>query len=327
MTTGEQIARLRGTVLVTGASGFLGSRLVDRLRTEGATTIVCTTRALETTDDECVTWRPCDLTEPASVRELFVETRPTVVFHLASHVSGARDPENVNPTLGGNLVAAVNVLLASLVVESRRVVLAGSYEEPKAGEPPRSPYAAAKAAATGYARMFASLYGLSTVVLRPAMIYGPGQRDVVKLIPYVTRCFLNGEVPALSSGHRPIDWVYVDDVVEAFVTAAVAPGLGGDVIDIGSGRLHTVAEIVRMLAVATDTTIEPRFGGMPDRAAEHVAAADTETARRVLGWTSITSLEEGLARTVDDVRATLAADRGASRPSGQPRRDQTPGAS
>jgi nucleoside-diphosphate-sugar epimerase len=175
--------------------------------------------------------------------------------------------------------------------------------------------------------MFASLYGLSTVVLRPAMIYGPGQRDAAKLIPYVTRCFLTGEVPVLSSGQRPIDWVYVDDVVEAFAMAAVAPRLGGDVIDIGSGRLHTVAEIVRMLATATGAALEPRFGGLPDRAAEHVAAADTETARRVLGWTSITPLEEGLARTVEDVRATLAAERARSGPSTHSRRDQPSGTS
>ncbi len=63
------------------------------------------------------------------------------------------------------------------------------------GSAPRSPYAAAKAAATAYARMFWSLYGLSTVVLRPAMIYGPGQTDTSKLIPYVARCFLAGEAP------------------------------------------------------------------------------------------------------------------------------------
>ncbi len=154
--------------LVTGASGFLGSRLVARL-VERGTTVTCTTRAAGPPSNDRVVWRECDLTEPASVAELFTATRPAVVFHLASHVSGLREPENVHLTLAGNLTAAVNVLLAALEVGSRRVVLAGSYEEPEPGTAPRSPYAAAKAGATAYARMFSSLYGLSTVVLRPVV--------------------------------------------------------------------------------------------------------------------------------------------------------------
>ena len=60
------------------------------------------------------------------------------------------------------------------------------------------------------------------------MIYGPGQRDTAKLIPDATRCFLAGEAPSLSSGRRPVDWVYVDDVVDAFVIAGAAPGLAGE---------------------------------------------------------------------------------------------------
>jgi nucleoside-diphosphate-sugar epimerase len=307
VTPSGSAASLCGTVLVTGGTGFLGSRLVERLRAL-RTTIICTTRALDMVAvDQGVIWRECDLTEPEAVTKLFHEIQPTLVFHLASHVSGARDADNVRPTLAGNLVAAVNVMLAALEANSGRVVLAGSYEEPEAAEAPRSPYAAAKAAATAYARMFTALYRLPTVVLRPAMIYGPGQRDTAKLIPYVTRCFLTGQTPAVSSGRRPIDWVYVDDVVDAFLIAAEAPGVDGEVIDIGSGELATVAEVVQLLAAATGTNIEASFGRLPDRPAEHIAAADTERARRVLGWTSTTSLEEGVARTVDDVRAALSA--------------------
>jgi nucleoside-diphosphate-sugar epimerase len=296
-------------VLVTGGSGFLGGRLVTRLLADGAT-VTCTTRiAGRSPDTRNVTWRVCDLTDERAVRALFTEVTPEVVFHLAGHVSGLRDAENVVPTLVGNLVSSVNVLLAALAAGSRRVVLAGSYEEPESDATPRSPYAASKIGATGYARMFASLYGLSTIVLRPAMIYGPGQRDGSKLIPYVTRCFLAGEAPVLGSGKRPIDWVYVDDVVDAFVSAATAEGLDGEVIDVGSGELHTITEVVEILASETCAMTGAQFGGLADRPSEHVTAADTERARRLLGWTATTSLTEGLALTVKAVRSTLERDR------------------
>jgi nucleoside-diphosphate-sugar epimerase len=295
---------LPAIALVTGATGFLGSRLVHRLVSRGVT-VTCTTRSANPPPLDGVRWRRCDLTQAVSVAEIFDETRPSLVFHLASHVSGLREPENVQPTFAGNLTAAVSVLLAALRVGSQRVVLAGSYEEPAPGSVPRSPYAAAKAGATAYAQMFWTLYGLSTVVLRPAMIYGPGQTDTSKLIPYVARCFLAGEAPTLGSGRRPIDWVYVDDVVSAFEMAATASGADGEVIDVGSGDLHTIAEVVSVLRAVTGASADAHFGGLPDRPEEQVLAADTARAEHILGWRSSTSLEEGLMRTV----ASIGTDR------------------
>jgi UDP-glucose 4-epimerase len=293
-----------GGALVTGATGFLGSRLVARLLDRGQS-VTCVRRSGSPTFQDGTTWRECDLTDSDQVEMLFSATRPAVVYHLASHVSGRREPENVLPTLSGNLIGAVNVLLAALATRTRRVVLAGSYEEPGAGDAPRSPYAAAKAGATGYARMFAHLYDLSTVVLRPAMIYGPGQRDTTKLIPYVTRCFLTGESPIVGSGRRPIDWVYVDDVVSAFELAADAREIDGEAIDIGSGQLHTIAEVVSMLQAATGAANQAEFGGLDDRLAEQSLPADTAKADRLLGWRATTSLEDGLARTVESIRSAV----------------------
>ncbi len=295
---------LPAAAFVTGATGFLGSRLVPRLVGRGVT-VTCTTRNADPLPIDGVRWRRCDLTNAMSVADIFDEIRPGVVFHLASHVSGLREPENVQPTFAGNLTAAVNVLLAALRAGSQRVVLAGSYEEPAPGSAPRSPYAAAKAGATAYAQMFWSLYGLSTVVLRPAMIYGPGQTDTSKLIPYVARCFLADESPTLGSGRRPIDWVYVDDVVSAFEMAATVSGADGEVIDIGSGDLHTIAVVVSVLRAVTGASADAHYGGLPDRPAEQVLAANTTRAEHILGWRASTSLEEGLMRTV----ASIGTDR------------------
>jgi UDP-glucose 4-epimerase len=209
--------------------------------------------------------------------------------------------------LHANLVAAVNVMLACHEAGCRRIVLAGSMEEPDLGDAQvaQSPYAAAKWAAQTYARMFRALYGLSIVHLRIFMVYGPGQRDLRKLIPYVTTSLLRGEAPELMSGEREVDWIYVDDVVDAFLAAAATPGAEDASLDIGSGKLVPVREVVAHLRRLVGGDIEPRFGAVPDRKLERVRVADPAIAAAAIEWRPRTSLDEGLARTVDFYRARL----------------------
>ncbi len=255
-----------------------------------------------------------DLTDQAATLALMRRVHPDVVIHLASSVEGGQDRGLVIPMLRANLVTAVNVMLASTEVGCRRVVLAGSMEEPGAGDgaaPPKSPYAAAKWAARGYARLFFELYELPVAHLRVFMVYGPGQRDLRKLVPYVTCSLLRGEAPELTSGGRGIDWVYVDDVVDAFLTAAVAPGIDGTSLEVGTGRLVTARELVMRLHALVGSAVEPVFGALPDRALERDRVADPSLAAEAMGWKASTSLDDGLQRTVDFYRNHLELPAGA----------------
>ena len=141
---------LRGErALVTGASGFIGSRLLDRLLAEGVQVDALSSSERTSADVRWWTGDPCDTER---VVEIARDVKPDDLFDPASHVSGSRALDAVLPTLNANLVSTVNVLLAAADVGCRRVVLAGSLEEPdcEAGEPvPVSPYAAAKFAAVG----------------------------------------------------------------------------------------------------------------------------------------------------------------------------------
>ena len=208
-----------GAVLVTGAAGFIGARLVGALHERGAE-VHGVSRAPQTGDH--VRWHAADLAEPEVTSRLVRDVRPQLVYHLASHVSGDRAVGAVIPTLHDNLLTTVSLLTAACGAGGPRVVLAGSMEEctGDGDDVPGSPYAAAKTAGGAYGRMFHALYGLPVVNLRIFMVYGPGQRDGSKLIPYVTDCLLRGEHPRLSSGRREVDWVYVDDVVAALLAAA-----------------------------------------------------------------------------------------------------------
>ncbi len=142
------------------------------------------------------------------------------------------------PTFHSNLASTVNLLTMAAETGCRRVVLTGSLAEPdpKNGELfPSAPYAAAKWASSGYARMFHALYQFPVVIARVFMVYGPAQQDLTKLIPYVTLSLLRGETPKITSGDRLVDWVYVSDVVEGFVALGQAPGIDGETLDLGSG--------------------------------------------------------------------------------------------
>jgi UDP-glucose 4-epimerase len=291
-------------VLVTGATGFIGTHLCRALQRAGAD-VHGVSRA-PGADGGIHGWQ-ADLADPEAAVKVVQSVRPDLVFHLASHVSGDRGLGTVLPTVRDNLLTTVNLLTAACETDGPRVVLAGSMEECDTGAPdavPGSPYAAAKSAASGYARMFHALYGLPVVSLRIFMVYGPGQRDGNKLITYVTRSLLRGERPRLSSGDREVDWVYVDDVVSAFLAAAgAAAATTGEAIDVGSGELTTIRSIVEHLARLVDGDAQPWFGALDDRPLERRRVADVARTRELIGWQPSTSLAAGLAQTVDWYRA------------------------
>jgi UDP-glucose 4-epimerase len=287
--------------LVTGVTGFLGVATARRLRAAGVE-VHGVFRQAPPPSGLCASGWRADLTDPAAVRRVMDAVRPDLVFHLAGLTSAARDLALILPMLQVNLLAAVNVMVAATERGATRLVLAGSLEEPlpEAGWPvPCSPYAAAKLAAGAYARLCHALYGTPAVWLRLFMTYGPGQREVRRLVPYVILSLLRGEPPALSSGSRPVDWIYIDDVTDALLAAAVAKDVEGRTLDVGSGRLVTVREVVERIVPLVDLHLVPRFGAIPDRPRERVCVADVAMAEASLGWRARTSLDDGLRQTVD----------------------------
>jgi nucleoside-diphosphate-sugar epimerase len=120
-------------------------------------------------------------------------------------------------------------------------------------------------------------------VLRIAMFYGPDQPDLDKLVPHVYTALARGVAPSVGSGTRGVDWVYVEDVAEALVLAAVGPDAPGRVLDVGSGRAVTIAEVVAELADLAGHHDPPGLGDRADRREEHVHLADPRAGRRGAG--------------------------------------------
>jgi UDP-glucose 4-epimerase len=285
--------------LVTGAGGFVGANLVRHLLAEGLDVVALVRPGsdpwrLEGLDVELI---------EADVRE-GVPGGFELVFHLAAHgaYSWQEDEAAIRET---NVRGTENALGAG-----RRVVVAGSSSEyglkphaPGEDEPaaPNSSYAAAKAEATALA------VERGAVVLRLYSAYGPWE-EPDRLIPTLLARGLAGELPPLVSPRVARDFVQVDDVCEAFVRAADAQP--GRVYNVGSGRQTTVEEVVRVVRSLLELDMEPEWGSMPDR------RWDTETwvanplrIRAELGWEARIGLEEGLARTLEWLRAEAPRER------------------
>lgn len=292
-------------VMVTGATGFIGSHLCVRLVTAGAEVHAVCRPNSHISKSDIRAW-PAQLEDLSQVRRLMRTLEPDYVFHLAGATSGARELALALPTLQANVVTTVNVLTAVAEVGCTRMVIAGSLEESETMDSvPSSPYAASKSAAAAYSRMFWRLFRTPVTIARMFMVYGPGQRDVRKLIPYTTLSLLLGRQPRLTSGRRLVDWIFVDDVISGLIALCQAKRVDGKFVDLGTGILTSVREVVERLVEIINPNIDPRFGILPDREDEIVRYAQSDQAEALLGWRPAVDLQIGLSQTVEYYRQRL----------------------
>jgi nucleoside-diphosphate-sugar epimerase len=296
-------------ILITGGSGFIGRHICQRLCDEGAE-VHATSRQAQVRVKGGPVWWQADVADMAQARRIFTAVKPHIVFHFVGCVSASPDFELVLPTYHSLLTSTVNVLLMAAQSGCARIILPGSFTEPAPGKDdpiPGSPYAAAKWASSTYGRMFHMLYKTPAVIVRPFMTYGPAQAPT-KLIPSVTLALLRGEVPKVSSGKTKADWVYITDVIDGLLRAATIPAIEGRTIDLGTGSLVSVRDVVIRLVQLAQTDIDVLFGALPDRPAENEVRANTAIASELLGWTASTSLQSGLRQTFDWFRAHAMVD-------------------
>lgn len=312
--------------LVTGAAGFIGSTLVDRLLEEGhqvtgvdnlsAGSPAANLKAAHGHPDR-FTFVAVDVRHP-ELSDVVLGSNPDVVFHLAAQIDVRSSVDDPQHDARNNVLGTINLLEASRRARVQRIVYAASggsrYGAPASlpatedtAVDPRSPYAAAKLAGELYMRAYAGMYGLAPICLALANVYGPRQdpHGEAGVVTVFGSAMISGRRTTIyGDGSATRDYVYVDDVVTAFLCAADAPVTTTGTFNVGTGVQTTVTELHQLIAAAVGVSHAPDHAEA--RTGEvHASALDPTRAGRALGWQPDTNLADGVKRTVDWLRGIL----------------------
>ncbi len=312
-------------VLVTGAGGFIGSHLVERLIAEGAT-VRAFVHYNSRNDPGLLALIPeptlrqveivaGDLRDPVVVRQAIQGCG--IVFHLGALISipySYRHPYEVAET---NLMGTLNVLQACREDQVKRMVHTSSSEvygtalrvpidedHPLQGQ---SPYSASKIGADKLAESYYCAYDLPVVTLRPFNTYGPRQSDRAVVPTIISQALREREI-YLGNLDARRDLTYVTDTVDGFIKAATTDGVEGQTFHLGTGcevSIRELAEkIFRIVGREMQVKVDPQRL-RPERSEVQRLVADPSRARETLGWEARISLEQGIKQTVAWVQNNL----------------------
>jgi dTDP-glucose 4,6-dehydratase len=308
------------TVFVTGADGFIGSHLAERLVELGATT-----RALVLYNsthswgwlDESPLRHEMEIVM-GDVRDGDTLRAPIhgadVVFHLAALIAIPYSYSAPQSYVRTNVDGTLNVIEAARRASVARVVHTSTSEVygtavsvPIREDHPlhaQSPYAASKIGADKLAESYHLSFDLPVVTVRPFNTYGPRQ-SARAIIPTVVTQALAGDTVSVGNVTPTRDFTFVADTVDGMVRAADAEGVVGRVVNLGNGQEisinELVLEIARLLDVSVEVTVEEQRKRPAASEVERLCA-DATLARELLGWEPQVPLTEGLTRTIDWIR-------------------------
>lgn len=307
-------------VLVTGATGFIGSHLTRGLVGLGAdvhalTSTVSSVYPVRLVDlRDRITLHGGNLNDSGAMAALVELARPEVVFHLGAYTHVGKSWARIDECIQTNVHGTVTLLQALERSDYRRFVYTSTSEvygdipvpfREDAAVDPSSPYSVSKYSGERFCRMLNRGRSWPIVVVRPFNAYGPAQSPD-RIIPEIIVKALRKERLAMTQGRQTREFNYVEDLVDGFVRAGTVPGVEGEVFNIGGGEEVSIRDVARTILDLMGNPIQAEIGALPDRPTEIWSMrSDVAKARERLGIPPFRSLSEGLEPTIAWYRREL----------------------
>lgn len=307
-------------VLITGATGFIGSNLVQELISRGSDVFALTYGIsyeqhdfFSSAEKKKIRFIRADVREYEQLSDIFTKNRIDTCFHLAAQPIVMTAFESPLPTFDVNIRGTINILEAArcsrylkrLVIASTTHVYGNNrdlpYIESFAAKPSR-PYETSKACADMLAQTYYYTYGLPVAMTRMTNTYGPGDINFSRIIPKVIHAILEGRDPEIIGGTAVRDYLYVKDAVSGYLALAENVGrqeIRGEAFNFGSGQIFSAIEVAqKILKISGQKKLRLIVHAEIELKKEiDKQYVSTEKARGLLGWSSRYSLDQGLKET------------------------------
>lgn len=301
-------------ILITGGAGFIGSNLVDECVKRGWDVIIVdnlSSGKKENINNKAKFYQ-VDITDFEKLKDIFKKEKPEVVDHHAAQIDVRKSVVSPQYDANINILGSLNLLQLSIEYKVKKFIFASSggtiYGECKDKKPPKEsniplpecPYGCAKAAVELYMRYYNKVYGLSTISLRYANVYGPrqdplGEAGVIAI--FINRMLKNEDVFIFGDGNQMRDFVYVKDVVDANIKSIMIKK-DFAIYNVGTGKAVSINDIFKNLKKLLNYNKSPIY--KPPRKGEIFKSyLNISLIKKELNWQPKTSLQEGLKEVID----------------------------
>jgi len=289
-------------VLVTGSNGFIGSHLINRLIKEKAD-IYCVDKNKQ--ENDSVKSYELDIKNFLELKKIIEEVNPEIIFHLAAMINNSREEGIIKEIFEVNTIGTLNLLIATININYDLLIYTNTFElygdenqapfneemNPKG----ISPYSTSKICGEYYCKLFLEIYDKPIISFRLPIVYGPGQKGKM-FIPDLMNSIIKRKEFSMTKGKQTRDFIYVDDVIEAFIMACNKKNMKG-IFNLGYGKEISMKEVIETIKKNID--IDIKFDKPYKEKEIWHYYSDISKIKKELGWEPRTELKEGLRKTLE----------------------------
>lgn len=295
------------TIFITGATSFLGASVITQLEKSKKYTLVKTSR----TGNKKRNVINLDLLDYKKTRTLLQKTKPNIILHFAALVNLTRDFETAKKCVDANIISTLNLLEATKDIGVKKIIFASTeevygdnktpYREDQNPRPP-SMYSISKVAGENLLQYYSVLHGFTFIALRLGTFYGPGSQPDRFLTQIIQTALANKQI-SLNSGQLKRDYIFIDDAVSAIERAIKTPIQKNEIINIGGKTAISLYTFVKKVLKHSQSKSKVILNAFPDRIGEaRYQKLSITRAKKILNWEPITSLDDGIKKSVDFFR-------------------------